>query len=89
MVVLSLYHVFPPSPTQGRSHVFEMPDGSVGYPGSSHTLSTGSPGSGSNYPLGMPPYGFQDGSMSSSQSISSSNSEKQSEDTEEMEALDR
>ena len=71
-------------PLQGRSHVFEMPDGTaVPYPGSigsSHTLSSGSP-SGPSYGLGMPLY-MQDGSMSSSQSISSSNSEKQSEDIE-------
>ena len=61
----------------------------MGYPGSTHTLSTGSPGSGTNMPLGMPPYGFQDGSMSSSQSISSSNSEKHSEDIEDIEPLDK
>ena len=71
-----------PLPLQGRSHVFEMPDGTtVGYPGSigsSHTLSSGSPGP--SYGLGM--LYMQDGSMSSSQSISSSNSEKQSEDIE-------
>lgn len=73
---------------QGRSHVFEMPDGSLGYGGSSHTLSSGSP-SGPSYGLGMPLY-MQDGSMSSSQSISSSNSEKQSEDIEDnIEPLDR
>ena len=65
---------------QGRSHVFEMPDGTIAYPGSTHTLSSGSP-SGPSYGLGMPLY-MQDGSMSSSQSISSSNSEKQSEDIE-------
>lgn len=66
-----------------------MTDGSsVGYPGSSHTLSAGSP-SGTSISLGMPPYGFQDGSMSSSQSISSSNSEKQSEDADDIEPPDR
>ena len=66
-----------------------MPDGTtVGYPGSSHTLSAGSP-SGPGYSLGMPLY-MQDGSMSSSQSISSSNSEKQSEDIEDnMDPVDR
>ena len=81
----------PSFPSQGRSHVFEMGDGSsIGYgPGSSHTLSAGSPGSGTSFPaMGMPLYAY-DGSMSSSQSISSSNSEKQSEDIEDMEQLDK
>ena len=52
-----------------------MGDGtSIGSSGSSHTLSAGSPGSGTSFPaLGMPPYGY-DGSMSSSQSISPSSS---------------
>ena len=67
----------------GRSHTFEVPEGSA-LGGSSNTLSGGSMGSpsGSGNILGLPPLGYQlDGDMSqSSQSISSSNSGRHSED---------
>lgn len=70
----------------GRSHTFEVPEGG-GLGGSSHTLSGGSMGSpaGSGGVLGPPLYQY-DGNMSqSSQSISSSNSGRHSEDQDILE----
>lgn len=70
---------------QGRSHVFEVPE--PGALGSSNTLNSGSP-SGSSGMLGGASYGL-DGNMSqSSQSISSSNSGRHSEDMEETEQIE-
>ena len=64
---------------QGRSHTFEVPE--PGALGSNNTLNSGSP-SGSSGMLGMPPYQL-DGNMSqSSQSISSSNSGRHSDQDE-------
>ena len=60
--------------SQGRSHVFEM----------DMSASQGTPGmSPSHAPFGLPPYAVNDGSMSSSQSISSSNSGRDTETQEE------
>ena len=79
---LSLAHTH----TQGRTHVFENEGGSsIGLTGSSQTLSGGSTISPSAFGLGLPPYAIHDESMSSSQSISSSNSGKHSEEQEEIE----
>lgn len=68
---------------QGRTHTFELSDtggSSLGLPLSQQSLtaSMGSPSS-QGLSLGLPPYAYHDGSMSSSQSISSSNSGRHSD----------
>ena len=77
----------PPPPFQGRSHTFEHNEAGVTMVGH-HTSSAGSLNSAGalqspSHLSSLPPYSLHDGSMSSSQSISSSNSGRHSEGMQE------